>query len=430
MANKKGGFMNRLIMGKERAEGYARSTLPTNRWSLFWDIFKGRFSKLFFVNIMIFVFFIPLLFVLVMRSAFLTSCGLQYPFSQGLAIGYPSFPNLTGYQERIILQGNLVYYGLFMPVASLIASIGIAGGAYVIRNMVWTEGIFVTNDFWHGIKVNVKLIMPTALFMSIVFFLGSYSLSASELSEAIMGGTNFWLVLSRVAVYVILGFSMIMCLYMVTMAVTYELKLRHLIKNAFILTISLLPFNVFFLLLTAIPLMFLLMGGLFKLIGYMMFFSLSLSLMLLIWTDYSHWVFDKYINDKIPGAKKNRGIYEKQRTYKSEALEQYAAQKSAFAAKSYLDGRPIKPIDDEEIQLAELPQMYTREDLERLQQSKEEMYRDNEEYIKAHSKDNQSDEKVQAIKDELVKKYGVSKEEADALAQGTKTIVSSDKKDK
>ena len=42
----KKGLIARWLEGKERSEDYARSTLPTNRWALFWDIFKGRFGKL------------------------------------------------------------------------------------------------------------------------------------------------------------------------------------------------------------------------------------------------------------------------------------------------------------------------------------------------------------------------------------------------
>ena len=36
----KKGFIARMIEGPERSESYARSTLPTNRWSLGWDVFK------------------------------------------------------------------------------------------------------------------------------------------------------------------------------------------------------------------------------------------------------------------------------------------------------------------------------------------------------------------------------------------------------
>ena len=48
--NKKGGLINRLMLGSEKSEGYARASLPSNRWELFWDIFKGRFGKLVVIN--------------------------------------------------------------------------------------------------------------------------------------------------------------------------------------------------------------------------------------------------------------------------------------------------------------------------------------------------------------------------------------------
>ena len=51
MAQEKKGFITRMLEGKERSEEYARSTLPTNRWQLFWDIFKGNFWKIVKVNL-------------------------------------------------------------------------------------------------------------------------------------------------------------------------------------------------------------------------------------------------------------------------------------------------------------------------------------------------------------------------------------------
>ena len=44
MAQQKKGLIARMLEGKEKSEEYARSTLPTNRWQLFWDIFKGNFG--------------------------------------------------------------------------------------------------------------------------------------------------------------------------------------------------------------------------------------------------------------------------------------------------------------------------------------------------------------------------------------------------
>ena len=53
---KKKSFLKKLLEGKEKSEEYARSTLPTNRWQLFWDIFKGRFWKLVIINLLMLLF--------------------------------------------------------------------------------------------------------------------------------------------------------------------------------------------------------------------------------------------------------------------------------------------------------------------------------------------------------------------------------------
>ena len=63
----KKGFMARLIEGPERSETYARSTLPTNRWELGWDVFKTNTGKLFGLNLLTLVFTLPFLALLLLR---------------------------------------------------------------------------------------------------------------------------------------------------------------------------------------------------------------------------------------------------------------------------------------------------------------------------------------------------------------------------
>ena len=64
---KKRGLIDRMMLGKEKSEGYARASLPSNRWELFWDILKGRFWKLVVINLLMLVFFIPLAALLFFR---------------------------------------------------------------------------------------------------------------------------------------------------------------------------------------------------------------------------------------------------------------------------------------------------------------------------------------------------------------------------
>ena len=154
------------------------------------------------------------------------------------------------------------------------------------------------------------------------------------------------------------------------------------------MTISLLPTNIFFLFLSLISFILVYIGSVFTMIGYILILTFGFSVGLLAWTDYSHWVFDKYINDKVPGAQKNRGIYEKVGKDDAESIKRYKEQMQQFG-RSNLTLRPIKPITDEELTLVELPATFNRSDLQRLQESKEAIYKDSEEYVLAHKDEEQ-----------------------------------------
>ena len=96
MAQQKKGLITRLLEGKEKSEEYARSTLPTNRWALFWDIFKGNFGKIVKVNLLTILFFIPIIAIIVIYNMLVDAQGVTYPFSANLGIGYPAVPAQQG----------------------------------------------------------------------------------------------------------------------------------------------------------------------------------------------------------------------------------------------------------------------------------------------------------------------------------------------
>ncbi len=382
---KKRGLIDRMMLGKEKSEGYARASLPSNRWELFWDIFKGRFGKLCIVNLLMLIFFIPLALLIFMYVVFLSNLGATYPFMQPFGVGYLAPPTMDGVAELVTFRANVSVF-LFLPIAAMIAGVGFAGGAYVIRNMVWTEGIFVSNDFWRGIKINVKSMLAITALYSLVFYITLTSTSMIDYVLA-MGVDNAWLFkVAKVFSYVILFVFSIMTMHMITMATTYDLKLRHLIKNSFLFTIGLLPQNLFFLVCGFIPFILLMFGSMFLGLGIILILIMGLSLLLLVWTNYSQWAYDKFINDKVEGAQKNRGIYEKIKESDSGALKQYR-QQLAMVARSSLNSKPIKPITDDELKLVELPTSFNRNDLENLRRSKEVIYEDHEKYVEEHKND-------------------------------------------
>ena len=111
--NKKGGgFISRLMLGSEKSEGYARASLPSNRWELFWDIFKGRFGKLVIINLLTLLFCIPFLALLFFRYIALTNYGVIYPFSQGFGAGYGALPPnlIVGLPENIVFNVNMIIF--------------------------------------------------------------------------------------------------------------------------------------------------------------------------------------------------------------------------------------------------------------------------------------------------------------------------------
>lgn len=416
MAQQKRGFITRLLEGKEKSEEYARSTLPTNRWQLFWDIFKGNLGKLVKVNLLTVVFFIPLIAVIFICYMVADASGQIYPFGANVSIGYPAYPALQGQAESLALQNDLVlYFGIFL--SSSIAAVGLAGGMYVIRNMVWTEGIFVTNDFWRGVKLNFKNALQTALFLTGTLFCCKMMIDISELSIASGVGKAemVWLRISQGAGYLFITLAVMMSLWMIALGVNYKLGFFALFKNAFLMTIGTFPQTVFFGVLALLPFALLLIGQTMILaIAIILVLIIAVSYALLVWLDFAQWVFDKFINPKIAGAKVGRGIYNKDGTSALTGDDSGAAleyQRIILAhGRSKLVARPIKPIDDD-VQVYELPKSFTRDDLQKLRQSKQNIVDDSEAYAEEHKNDlryveynKQFDEREKALQEEANKK--------------------------
>lgn len=384
----KKGFIARMLEGKERDEEYARSTLPSNRWALFWDIFKGRFSKLVIVNLLMLLFFIPLVAVGFFMYLWTGTMGGMYPFSNSILVGFPAYPNLMGAPEQINLSATFTG-GALMIVAALIAAVGISGGMYVVRNMVWTEGIFVANDFWRGIKINIVVVLQSTLFYSIFLFGFFISIRFSEYIIASGTGSTVWMTISMAISYVAIVIFTMMYLWMLAMGGSYKLKFFQLLKNSFLMTFGLIFQNIFFVILMAIPVILILLGSFFQMVGIVFMILFGLSFMLLVWLDYTQWAFDKFIESKREGGKVNRGIYAKvgKGGSQSKAVQEYEANlQAAMSVKSDLSSRPIKPITDD-LKVYELPESFSRDDLKKLRESKERIIEDTEKYAEEHQND-------------------------------------------
>ncbi len=398
MAKKRKGIFTRIVEGKERSEDYARKTLPSNRWALGWDLIKTNFGKNVKINLLSLLFIFPLFALIYFRGIYLQSQAYGSIFSRNIGIGYPAITSqgLLGVAESLTFNTDVLFFVLLFLFAILM-SVGIAGGFYVMRNMVWTEGVFVVSDFWNGVKKNYWIVLRSTLLY--VFFLAIIWLTAdlSSVQIAVNSSAKWLFIILKVLGYILAGLITIAYLYSLTLGVTYKLSFTALLKNSVILAIGLLPFNAFFIVLAILSFGLLLLqaSSIFFALGVVLVLILSISLFMLIWTNYSQWVFDEIINDKVAGAKKNRGIYKKGEV---KGTEEFVYKKSPFAK------RPVKPITDNEIEIAILPENYSREDLLRLQESKDNMIKDSDLYVEEHSKELSDKETIDKFMDKTDKK--------------------------
>ena len=395
MAKEKKSLITRLLEGREKSEEYARSTLPTNRWQLFWDVFKGNFGKIVKVNLLILLFFIPTIALILFRLVIENGNATMYPYQGSLGIGVPVSGPMQGVAESLVFQTDLIFF-IALWVSMFIASVGLAGGMYVVRNMVWTEGIFVANDFWRGVKLNYKNALQTTLLYGLVLLLTNTVINMINMSFAMGGLDGFQEVMftiSNVLCYVLIFFASMMAFWMISLGVNYTQTFFQLFKNAFFVSLGTFPQTLFFGALALIPYLLLLFNvGLFTIIAIVMILLFGFAYTLLVWLDFSQWVFDKYINPKIEGAKVGRGIYAKGGKPLNPQDDSAAAieyQRVLLAAgKSQLSARPMKPIDDD-LTVYELPESYSREDLKKLRESKQSIVDDAKAYEEEHKNDEQ-----------------------------------------
>lgn len=409
----KKGLVARWLEGKERSEDYARSTLPTSRWALFWDILKGRFGRLVLINLLMVVTFLPLAAVIVWRILAIGVQGTVGPYGSGLGVGYPVLPELVGYAEMSMFQADLLFFALFIP-AGAIAALGISGGGYIIRNLIWTEGIFVANDFLRGIRRNYWNVLEAVLVLTVLLFVARTMGNLADWLVAIGAEGAGWLVASKIVGYIFVAFGILLFFWMISLGISYKQGPWALFRNAVVMTVGTFPQTVFFAALATWPI-FLAMfaGGFFAVIGILLLLFFGISYMLLVWLDYSQWAFDKFINPTI-GVATGRGLYnkDKPRSGSSTAPAQDSAAMREYRrlivaqGKSKLVCRPIKPIDDE-LEVYQLPESFSREDLEKLRQSKQAIEEDTRAYEEEHKDDEryveynrQFEERERALREE------------------------------
>lgn len=355
-------------MGKDNLPDFTPDKLPGTRFQLFKDVFFNRFGALVKINLLLLLFCLPAIAWIVIMNMIKQADGSLLPYSGniGAGTGIPVTDVLMLGQHRAF-QFDIQTYLILIPCL-VVASIGLSGAFYVMRRLVWGEGTTVGGHFFHGIKANFFPFLWASLFAGISLFLVMANIGIyNNLEDIHIAWRIAGIAVSVIQFVLILS----MLIFMTTQAVTYKLKTWALIKNSFLFAIALLPTNLIMLLLSAIPVILLLiLPGFLSVLALLIFALFGFSYIILIWTVYAHWAYDKFVNDRVEGAVKNRGMYKKTEADEQAAAERDRKNKNIRFNNPKKRAKKITSIDEGET-FTPLPTSFSRADLIKLEQEKE-----------------------------------------------------------
>jgi len=185
-----------------------------------------------------------------------------------------------------------------------------AGLSYVTRNWARDEHAFMWTDFWDAVKLNWK----QSLVLSVITGILPIAVYMGWKVYGDMAGRSAIMVVPQALVVLIAIIWSISITYMHPIVVTYDLKLKDVIRNGILLGVARLPFSIGIRLLHCVPALIAAaviyfwnpMIGALILFGYYILIGFGLSRF--ITASYTNAVFDRFINSRIEGAKVNQGL--------------------------------------------------------------------------------------------------------------------------
>ena len=287
-------LMNNYFYGKQGKADYTVADMPQNRRQLFGEVLKVRWSAMCGVNLLYMIIWIPAII--------------------WTGLNLTALYNLVNTEAAVrddVLGLFSTYLAVLFPCIAITGPFN-AGVTYVLRNWARDEHSFVFSDFKDAVKSNWKqslVISAVSGALPFMLYVG-WQFYGSMLSRSAL----FILPIALVMLVGILWTLSSMIMY--DMLVTYDLKLRDVIRNSILLTLAKLPFAVVIKLATlAIPA---LAVGLVLLIPNfqmhilmvlgVLYFVFLVAFHKLITTSYANWLCETYLNARIEGARTDIGL--------------------------------------------------------------------------------------------------------------------------
>ena len=368
------------LEGNEVADDYIRKSVPQGRWGDTWYVFKSNFLKLILINVFVLITFAPAIGLLFFRAAYIQMLGDVYPFNSSIL--FPYYPDVTGLAERLTLSADILFYAALV-VSGFIAAVGISGATYSIRKLINTHGVFSLKGFFHGITVNYfNTVFPVFVFLIFLyatFLIGDQMEYAKAMGNGAAGEITAYVFI--IIATVLVGIFMA---WVFAVGTTYKVKFIDLFKNSFVLCIGSVLKTVFMAGFSLIPVWLFMIGGIVRIISYVIFIFIGFSFIIICWTAFTQSVFDAYINPTLKVVEE-----EKKATRTQEEViadEKQRARELLAAGKSELIARPIMPIAAEAA-ITGLGKTFTRKDISAVAEGREKLTSDVAAYEDAHKND-------------------------------------------
>jgi len=293
------GLFDRLYYGKAGKRDYTEMDMPKNRVSLFFLVLKDHFFDLVKVNFLQLVFWIPF---------------LVWSFMNLIAVQSMDVDAMMAAENGAQMIMDTMRSYLFVWLIGVIPCVAItgpstAGAAYIMRNWARDQHAFLFSDFKDAFKGNWKQALVSSVFTSFVPVLAYTAVTFyGELA-----GKNTLMFVPMIIVFTAVLMWTLMLPLIYPMMIGYELRLKDIFKNAFLMACARLPQMVFARLITFVPVLLLLISVyigntvmLLVMSAYYLLFGFAFSR--LVYASIANGVFDRYINPHIEGAPVRQGL--------------------------------------------------------------------------------------------------------------------------
>ena len=316
-----GRMMNNFYYGKSGKGDFRKEDLPKNRWQLFWEMLRVRFSALFRLNLMTVAAWLPLIILIGYCVTTLFNV-LMIHGQYDAYIVNGDMGELTEEQIALLATMDLDQWMVDMAMSLLstfclwaIPCIAItgpvqAGLAYVTRNWSRDEHAFIWSDFKDAVKENWKQglgVSAITSVMPIIIYIG-YQFYGQQTE------TSMLFIVPQMLIVMVGLVWMLSLTFLYPMMVTYKVSFGQLVKNSVIMAIGRLPQTVGIRLILLVPsiicvVIFLFTGALVALLALALYYVLiGFALARFVCASFTNGVFDKYINAHMEGVQINRGL--------------------------------------------------------------------------------------------------------------------------